>query len=375
LDDGEGEKGRRAKPGMTRLKQRIAALIELNGPIGVAEYMALCLFDPEDGYYTNREPFGVRGDFITAPEISQMFGELVGVWLRAAWDAVGRPLPVAVAEIGPGRGALMKDVLRTLSKLDPGLAADFAMIETSPRLAEIQKETLANIDARVRWYDSVENLASQALLIVGNELFDAVPIRQYVRAGGKWRERAVGLDEAGGLIFVAGAGATDPTLLPPEAENAPEGSIVELSPARTALMETITERIVKHGGAGLFFDYGYTSPALGDTLQALRKHHYDDALAHPGEADLTAHVDFSALAAAARNAGLDAHIMTQGEFLLAMGLLERAGRLGANADPATRERLSGEVERLAGPDQMGNLFKVLAIVPRGTAIPPFLPSD
>jgi SAM-dependent MidA family methyltransferase len=358
LDDGEGEKDRRATSGMTRLKERIAALIELNGPISVAEYMALCLFDPEDGYYTNREPFGVGGDFITAPEISQMFGELIGVWLRAAWDAVGRPLPAAVAEIGPGRGALMKDVLRT-----------------SPRLAEIQKETLANIDARVRWYDSVENLASQPLLIVGNELFDAVPIRQYVRAGGKWRERAVGLDEAGGLIFVAGAGATDPTLLPPEAENAPEGAIVELSPARTALMETITERIVKHGGAGLFFDYGYTSPALGDTLQALRKHHYDDALAHPGEADLTAHVDFSALAAAARHAGLDAHIMTQGEFLLAMGLLERAGRLGANADPATRERLSGEVERLAGPDQMGNLFKVLAIVPRGTAISPFLPSD
>lgn len=362
---------------MTRLKERIAALIELSGPISVAEYMALCLFDPEHGYYTNREPFGVEGDFITSPEISQMFGELVGVWLRAAWDAIGRPLPVTVAEIGPGRGTLMKDVLRTLSRLDAGFAAkaDFAMIETSPRLAEIQKETLANIDAGVRWHDSVENLAPQPLLLVGNELFDAVPIRQYVRASGKWRERAVGLDPDGNLAFVAGAGAPDPSLLPPEAKNAPEGAIIELSPARTALMETIAERIAKHGGAGLFFDYGYTTPALGDTLQALRKHHYDDALAHPGEADLTAHVDFSALAAAAGNAGLAAHIMTQGEFLLAMGLLERAGRLGANAGLAARERLSGEVERLAGPDQMGNLFKVLAITPRGTAVPPFVPSD
>jgi SAM-dependent MidA family methyltransferase len=183
------------------------------------------------------------------------------------------------------------------------------------------------------------------------------------------------LDPDGNLAFVAGAGAPDPSLLPSNASNAPEGAIIELSPARTALMETIAERIAKHGGAGLFFDYGYTTPALGDTLQALRKHHYDDALAHPGEADLTAHVDFSALAAAAGNAGLDAHIMTQGEFLLAMGLLERAGRLGANAGLATRERLSGEVERLAGPDQMGNLFKVLAITPRGTAVPPFVPSD
>ncbi|NGO54395.1 class I SAM-dependent methyltransferase [Allomesorhizobium camelthorni] len=362
---------------MTRLKERIAALIELNGPISVAEYMALCLFDPEDGYYTNREPFGVEGDFITAPEISQMFGELVGVWLRAAWDAIGRPLPVTVAEIGPGRGTLMKDVLRTLSRLDVGFAAkaDFAMIETSPRLAEIQKETLGPAGAGVRWHDSVENLASQPLLIVGNELFDAVPIRQYIRTSSKWRERAVGLDPDGNLTFVAGAGAPDPSLLPPEAENAPEGAIIELSPARTALMETIAERIAKHGGAGLFFDYGYTTPALGDTLQALRKHRYDDSLAHPGEADLTAHVDFSALTAAAGNAGLDAHIMTQGEFLLAMGLLERAGRLGTNADLATRERLSGEVERLAGPDQMGNLFKVLAIAPRGTAVPPFIPSD
>ncbi|WP_353644946.1 class I SAM-dependent methyltransferase [Mesorhizobium sp. WSM2239] len=362
---------------MTRLKERIAALIQVSGPISVAEYMALCLFDPEDGYYTNREPFGVEGDFVTAPEISQMFGELVGVWLRAAWDAIGQPLPVTVAEIGPGRGTLMKDVLRTLSRLGPGFSveADFAMIETSPRLVEIQKETLGPVGAGAQWHASVDSLAPQPLLIVGNELFDAVPIRQYVRAGGKWRERAVGLDEAGGLTFVAGAGAPDPFLLPPDADSAPEGAVIELSPARTALMETITERIAGHGGAGLFFDYGYTSPALGDTLQALRKHEYDDVLAHPGGADLTAHVDFAALAAVARQRGLDAHIMTQGDFLLAMGLLERAGRLGADAGLATRERLSGEVERLAGPDQMGNLFKVLAITPRATAVPPFVPSD
>jgi SAM-dependent MidA family methyltransferase len=362
---------------MTRLKDRIAALIEVNGPISVADYMALCLFDPDGGYYTNREPFGAAGDFITAPEISQMFGELVAVWLRAAWDAIGCPSPVTVAEIGPGRGTLMKDTLRALSKLDPRFTADagIAMIETSPRLAEIQRDTLEAISAGVTWYDSVDGLPPQPLLIVGNELFDAVPIRQYVRAGGKWRERAVGLDEAGGLNFVASAGAPDPSLLPPNADSALEGAIVELAPARTALMEKIAERIGNHGGAGLFIDYGYTSPAFGDTLQAVRKHRYEDVLANPGEADLTAHVDFAALAGAADRHGLDTHIMTQGDFLLAMGLLERAGRLGADADHATRERLSGEVERLAGPDQMGVLFKVLAIAPRGTTIQPFRTPD
>jgi SAM-dependent MidA family methyltransferase len=362
---------------MTRLKERIINLIEANGPISVADYMAFCLFDPEGGYYTNREPFGAAGDFVTAPEISQMFGELVGVWLLAAWEAIGRPTPVTVAEIGPGRGTLMKDALRTLSKLDPGLVAgaDIAMIETSPRLAGIQRETLKATAARIRWHESIDALAPQPLLIVGNELFDAVPIRQYVRASGRWRERAVGLTEAGGLTFIAGPGAPDLSLLPPGAENAPEGAIVEFAPARTALMDTIAERIGSHGGAGLFFDYGYTSPALGDTLQALRKHRYEDVLASPGEADLTAHVDFAALASAALRHGLDIDTMTQSDFLLAMGLLERAGRLGAKADPATRERISGEVERLAGPDQMGNLFKVLAIAPRGTAIPPFAGPD
>jgi SAM-dependent MidA family methyltransferase len=286
-------------------------------------------------------------------------------------------LPVIVAEIGPGRGTLMKDVLRTLSRLDESFAAkaDFSMIETSPRLVDIQKETLGAAGARVRWHKTVDSLAPQPLLIVGNELFDAVPIRQYVRAGGEWRERAVGLDLKGNLAFVAGAGAPDPSLLPPDAQNAPEGAIAEIAPARTALMVTIAERIRVNGGAGLFFDYGYTSPAVGDTLQALRKHQHDDVLANPGEADLTSHVDFSALAAAALRKDLDARTMTQGNFLMSMGLLERAGRLGANADLETRERLSGEVERLAGPDQMGNLFKALAIVPYGTAIPPFSPSD
>ncbi|ESY77279.1 ATP synthase subunit beta [Mesorhizobium sp. LNHC221B00] len=362
---------------MTRLKTRIVDLIEATGPIPVNEYMAMCLFDPADGYYTTREPFGVAGDFITAPEISQMFGELVAVWLYQAWAAIGRPMPVTIAEIGPGRGTLMKDMLRTLSRLEPDLAngAAFAMIETSPRLAGIQKQTLGATPFAVGWHETIDTLPRQPLLIVGNELFDAVPTRQFVRAGAGWRERMVGLDDKDELCFFAGAGSVDPTLLPADAGEAPQGAIVEVAPARSALMAAIAERISSHGGAGLFPDYGHLQPGVGDTLQALRKHIHEDVLANPGEADLTSHVDFAALAAIVRAHGLDAYLSRQGDFLLGMGILERAGRLGADAGQAARDKIADDVERLAGPQAMGDLFKVLAIVPRGVAVRPFATAD
>lgn len=356
---------------MTPLGGKIARLIAAGGPIGVADYMALCLYDPAHGYYTTREPFGAGGDFTTAPEISQMFGELVAVWLYDAWLAAGRPLPATMAEIGPGRGTLMRDMLRTLAKLDPGFVnrARVALIEVSPRLADIQKRTLAGGPASPEWHASLAGLPEAPLFIVGNEIFDALPLRQYVKTARGWRERVLGLDEKGAPHFMAGAGTIDKTLLPPGADAAPDGAVVELAPARTALIQETAMRIAGKGGAGLFIDYGYSKPAVGDTLQALYRHAYDDVLAHPGEADLTAHVDFAALAAAARSAGLEAKIETQGEFLLRMGLLERAGRLGAAGDDRMRERLSGEVERLAGPEQMGTLFKVLEVKPRRTAFP------
>ncbi|GAA4118293.1 class I SAM-dependent methyltransferase [Aminobacter aganoensis] len=354
---------------MTRLKQRISGLIAASGPIAVADYMALCLFDPADGYYTTRQPFGAAGDFTTAPEISQMFGELVAVWLYAAWQAAGSPQDAVLAEIGPGRGTLMKDMLRVLHRLDPAFTTDVAMIETSPQLQDVQKQTLAASGANIAWHDSVATLPRAPLFIVGNELFDAIPTRQFVRTGAAWHERVVGTAEDGQLAFVAGPATIEAALLPKNAGKAPEGAIFEFAPARTATMEAIAERIAASGGAGLFFDYGHLEPGIGDTLQALREHKYDDVLAHPGEADLTSHVDFAALAAAARLHGLDAHMATQGEFLLALGLLERAGRLGASADEAARERIGGEVERLAGPDAMGTLFKVLAVASAGTKLP------
>lgn len=358
---------------MTPLKQRICRLIAAQGPISVSEYMATCLFDPEAGYYTTREPFGSEGDFVTAPEISQMFGELLAVWLYEAWLALGRPLPLTLAEIGPGRGTLMQDMLRIFIRLDPAFVAgtSFAMIETSPRLVALQKEALADVPATISWHEGVATLPDQPLLIVGNELFDAVPLRQFVLTQQGWRERMIGLDDHGRLGFFAGAASLDASLLPPGAADAPQGAIVEISPARSALMQAIASRISRYGGAGLFIDYGYLEPGIGDTFQALRRHRYEDVLENPGDADLTAHVDFAALGKTAHGCGLDARFMTQGAFLLAMGLLERAGRLGANKGATERDNISAAVERLAGPQAMGDLFKVMAVTPVGLALPPF----
>ncbi|MCV0397556.1 MAG: class I SAM-dependent methyltransferase [Rhizobiaceae bacterium] len=360
---------------MTRLKQRIVQLIEAEGPIGVDRYMAICLFDSQDGYYTTREPFGRSGDFVTAPEISQMFGEIVAVWLAEAWQAIGQPRPVTLAEIGPGRGTLAADITRTLAKVAPDFlnAAHLTLIEASPRLRTIQQERLAHID-RIAWLERVDQLAKQPLLLVGNEIFDALPVRQFVRTPEGWRERMVDVAE-GELRFVAGSQTIPDRFMPAHARSAAKGSVWESAPAREALMAEIASHISLHGGAGLFFDYGHIEPGFGDTLQAVRRHAHDAVFAHPGEADLTSHVDFASLAAAARAGGLTAQMMTQGHFLLGMGLLERAGSLGARADETIREDIRGAVERLAGPDQMGTLFKAMAVLPSGRELAPFAPSD
>jgi len=362
---------------MSPLKARLVDLIGALGPIPVAEFMAMCLYDPKHGYYTTRDPFGREGDFTTAPEVSQMFGELIGVWVAGVWAAMGRPKRVVIAEIGPGRGTLMKDMARTLAKIAPELRenARFCLVEVSPKLASTQATTLQGTSGRFDWHETVDTLPEYPMIIIGNELFDAVPMRQYVKASGGWRERMVGLDSKDELTFLAGAGGIDPAFLPPGADSAPDGSIVEISPARTATMGAIAGRIAAKGGAGLFLDYGYAKPAVGDTLQALLKHAYDDVLAHPGEADLTSHVDFAALASEAAGRGLDTSLMTQGDFLLRMGLLERAGRLGRDADDATRNRLRSEVERLAGPQQMGTLFKALCVARPGRMPEPFKAAD
>ncbi|MGH6924887.1 MAG: class I SAM-dependent methyltransferase [Propylenella sp.] len=348
------------------LLSKLRTLIRANGPMSVAEYMAHCLTDAEHGYYTTRDPFGAAGDFITAPEVSQMFGEIVGAWVIEMWRRSGAPEPVRLTELGPGRGTLMVDVMRVAAHApDFFRTASIHLVETSPTLRQRQAETLRSTGIEPNWHASFNEVPAGPLLLVANEFFDALPVRQFVRLD-VWRERAIGLDVRGRLGFGIGPGVLESS---PEAR---QGSILEIRPAAEALVAEIAERIVADGGAALIIDYGHDETAPGETLQAMQGHAFCDPLAEPGEADLTAHVDFGALAGEARRAGAATHgPMPQGEFLTALGLVERARRLGANADDSVREALRAAVERVAGPDEMGALFKVLALTPPGVVPPPF----
>ncbi len=356
--------------GDTPLRQKIAHLIAANGPMSIADYMALALGDPRHGYYTTRDPFGVEGDFITAPEVSQMFGEIVGAWLVHVWRMTGAPAPAHLVELGPGRGTLMADILRVAAKApDFNEAISVHLVETSPVLKARQQETLAGTGAEAAWHASLHDVPTGPLLLVANEFFDALPIRQFVRADGAWRERVVGLNSSGVLAFGIGAGVlrTDEPDI-----DAPEGAVLETRPGAEAIVAEVARRIVEANGAALIVDYGHAETAVGETLQAVCRHRFTDPLAAPGEADLTAHVDFAALAKSARVEGAAvAGPMPQGAFLTALGLAARAEALGANADDETRTALDTAVERLAGHDQMGTLFKVLALTRPGAAPPPF----
>ncbi|MFD1199379.1 class I SAM-dependent methyltransferase [Brucella gallinifaecis] len=357
----------------TSLKDRLKRLIRTTGPISIADYMAACLGDREAGYYTTREPFGRDGDFITAPEISQMFGELIGIWCVGVGEGFERPANAILCEIGPGRGTLMSDMLRTITRLAPQISHSMrvAMVETSPRLIEKQKQTLADQKISIEWYEKFSDIPEGPLILVSNELFDAIPFRQFVKSNGRFVERMIALDENGEFHFVSGAAGIDEALLPAGHQAAPEGTIFEAAPARTALMQQIAQRIIASHGAALTIDYGHLQSGFGDTLQAMLKHNYDDVFAHPGEADLTSHVDFDMLEKTARNCGCMTATMTQGDFLLSMGLIDRAGRLGSGRDEAFQNKIREDAERLAAPDQMGTLFKVLAISDSKTPIFPF----
>ncbi|ATU90896.1 class I SAM-dependent methyltransferase [Phyllobacterium zundukense] len=355
------------------LKRRIIRQIEATGPISVADYMAMCLFDRDAGYYTTREPFGKDGDFITAPEVSQMFGELVGVWCVNAWQALGTPSKFVLCEIGPGRGTLMKDLIRSVRRIAPDFVAavKIHMVEISDRLTQIQQTTLAEYQGAIGWYKQFADIGSGPLILVANELFDAIPSRQYVKTKGRFVERMIALDVDQNLVLAAGTGTIDQTLLPPAKDIAPEGSVFEIAPARSALMQEVAGRIHRERGAALLFDYGHLQQGFGDTLQALSRHSAVDVLHIPGAADLTTHVDFYSLAQAARAEGCKTSATTQGEFLIAMGLLDRAGALGQGKSDAFQDQIRADVERLAGPDQMGTLFKVLCVTDPATHTFPF----
>jgi SAM-dependent MidA family methyltransferase len=361
----------------TPLAEKIKTIIRANGPISVTDYFALCLAHPEHGYYKTRDPFGRGGDFVTAPEVSQLFGEMIGVFLVEAWQKHLRPRrAVRIAEIGPGRGTMMADILRVVIKLAPELyeIADIHLVETSPMLADIQKATLAAHGDKVTWHQTFDQIPDGFLLLVGNEFFDAVPIRQFVRTSAGFRERLVGLDSSDQLIFAPGAGGVDTALLPEGHRDAPLGAIAEIAPARSGIMAAIADRLFNSSGTALFIDYGHLQPGFGDTLQAVLRHAFDPPLAHPGEADLTSHVDFRALAEMAHARSVHVNgAMRQGDFLLELGIAARAGALGAGRDAETQAAISAAVERLVGyrPGEMGELFKVLAVSSPEVALAPF----
>ncbi len=331
-------------------------LIALEGPVTIERYMSLCL----QHYYATRDPLGARGDFTTAPEISQIFGELLGLWAAEVWMAMGSPSQCRLIELGPGRGTLMADALRA-AKVLPAFKAALSVhfIETSPTLRERQRAALAPSGVAVFWHDRVEDAPAGPAIIFANEFFDALPVRQYIATERGWCERLVGLSDAG-LTFGLSA-EPERTLT-----QAPHrlGDVLEIPTASIGIAGTLARRLSSDGGAALFIDYGYWGPAFGDTLQALHRHAYVDPLHEPGEADLTTHVDFHWLAKAGIDGGASFHgPVTQAAFLTALGIETRARSLKQRATEQQAADIDSAVRRLTEPGEkgMGELFKVLAL--------------
>ncbi|WP_425091274.1 class I SAM-dependent methyltransferase [Tropicimonas sp. S265A] len=343
----------------TPLADILIARIAATGPITVADYMAECLLHPEHGYYTTRPPFGTEGDFITAPEISQMFGELIGLALGQAWMDQNGPAGAILAEVGPGRGTLMADMQRVLGRLPGAEGLVPHLVEASPRLRAEQ----ARVVPGATWVDDIFALPEGPLFLVANEFFDALPIRQFVRTETGWSERMVGLAEDAlsfGMSQSAPLAALDHRL-----HDTRPGDLVETCAPALPIITEISRRIADHGGAALIIDYGGWH-SQGDTLQALRKHVTDHPLAHPGHADLTAHVDFEPLAQAAAEAGAQCAALTaQGVFLERLGITTRAQALARAMSGAQLDAHIAAHRRLTHPDEMGNLFKVLGVTPVG----------
>lgn len=351
---------------MTRLGKRLISQIERSGPMPVADYMTQCLLDPQHGYYTNAQPFGARGDFVTAPDVSQMFGELLGLCLAQSWIEQGSPTPFILAELGPGRGTLMSDLLRAAERV-PGFrdAADIWLVEASAPLRAVQLEALAGY--RVNWADTVNDIPDGSLFLIANEFFDCMPVRQYRKTEAGWQEQMIGA-EHGELGFVLGA-ALPPQAVPDWARDLPPGAVIETSPASAAIADDIARRIARNGGAAIIVDYGDWNGS-GDTLQAVKAHRKIGPLDKPGQSDLTAHVNFAELAQAAKpHVGVTV-MMPQGELLLRLGIRERAEALSKNRDPETLKAHAAAFRRLTHADEMGQLFKVIAFYPTNATPPP-----
>jgi SAM-dependent MidA family methyltransferase len=352
------------------IRRRIAAA----GPMPVGQYMTLCLADPTYGYYVTRDPLGADGDFTTAPEISQMFGELIGLWVAAAWARMGSPENIRIVELGPGRGTLMKDALRAM-RVMPGLrdAAVVHLVESSPVLRAQQEYTLDGQDVPMFWHEALGEVPTGPSIVIANEFFDALPVNQAVKTKRGWHERRIGIDPEGRFTFTT---APDPIpgferLLPPTVRSAPEASIFEWR-ADTPAME-LGRRIGRDGGAALVIDYGHAESGTGDTFQAVGNHSYADVLTDPGGVDLTAHVDFEALARPIEAMGANAFgPIYQAQLLRALGIETRAARLKANATPAAAAAIDLALARLIGHGRsdMGTVFKAAAFAHPALGTPP-----
>jgi SAM-dependent MidA family methyltransferase len=352
------------------IRRRIAAA----GPMPVDEYMALCLGDPDQGYYTTRDPLGTRGDFITAPEISQMFGELIGLWMIAVWKQMDTPDKVRIIELGPGRGTLMKDALRA-AKVAPDFrdAIVLHLVEISPVLKAQQARTLEPLTIPAFWHPALEDVPQGPAIIIANEFFDALPIKQAVKSERGWHERRIGIDANGNLAFTI---TDDPiprfeTLLPELLREAPAQSIFEWRDDTMAM--DMGRRIADGGGAALVIDYGHATSAIGETLQAVGRHAYADPLTAPGSIDLTAHVDFQALARAVEAMGANGFGPIEQSLLLRrLGIETRAAKLKAKASRAASAQIDAALARLIGHGRsgMGTLFKAAAFAHSSVGVPP-----
>jgi NADH dehydrogenase [ubiquinone] 1 alpha subcomplex assembly factor 7 len=363
----QDKKQTKPRPEIPCITQQLADKIAAEGAITVAEYMALAA----SHYYANKTVFGEKGDFTTAPEISQMFGEMLGAWFVDLWLQMGQPDRVQLIELGPGRGTLMADMMRAISAWPEMKAAlSIHLVESSPQLRLEQANALKNY--RPTWYEHLEQVPEGMSFIVANEFFDALPVHQFKKVGGEWKERRVSYD-AEEKVFTSTVAALDfdiTPVMPAEFMNADDGSIFEVSPASLAIIETIGDRIVQNGGAALLIDYGHAVPGLGDTLQSVLHHKFSDPLEAPGAKDITAHVDFSTFKTVAEQMVRVHGAIPQGDFLNALGIVQRAEALAANASDAQKKDIQLALHRLTSVREMGRLFKVMALTPRDSEIIP-----
>jgi len=346
------------------LQSEIKKLIKSSGPMPVWRYMELCLTHPAHGYYVSRDPLGREGDFTTAPEVSQMFGELLGLWAASVWKAIGSPPMLRLVELGPGRGTMMADALRALRVLPPLYQSlSIHLVEINLVLREKQRATLSGV-RNLSWHDSIDDVPEGPAVILANEYFDVLPIHQVVKRDTGWHERVVQLDDSGRLAFAAAAEPTPrfEVLLPPLVRAAPVGAVFEWRP--DAEIMKIATRVREQDGAALIVDYGHLRSDAGDTFQAIARHSFADPLKNPGQADVTAHVDFQALVRAAEGLGARVHgPVTQGDFLRRLGIETRALTLQAKTTPEVSADIAAALKRLtdSGRGGMGSMFKVLAI--------------